>query len=230
MRKTKEYTILEECLGYQFKNKNLIIEALTHKSYKKVINNERLEFLGDAVLNLIVGEFLFKKFPDSAEGTLSKLRSSLVNEQAFTKLANALNLGDYIFMSDAEQRNKGRKKASILSDAFESVMGAVYLESGIDKVKDIILKLLENNYKEISTQELFYDYKTALQEVTQAKFGAIPEYKLESTKGPDHEKIFTLSLWINNKQYSVAEGKSKKLAQQANAKIVLKQLTGKDYE
>ncbi|MEA3314966.1 MAG: ribonuclease III, partial [Campylobacterota bacterium] len=212
------------------KNKNLIIEALTHKSYKKVLNNERLEFLGDAVLNLIVGEFLFKKFPDSAEGTLSKLRSSLVNEKAFTKLANALGLGDYIFMSDAEQRNNGRIKASILSDAFESVMGAIYLESGIDILKEIVLKLLEDNYKEINAQELFYDYKTALQEVTQAKFGTIPEYKLESTQGPDHEKVFTLSLWINDKQYSIADGKSKKLAQQANAKIVLEQLTGKTYE
>ena len=94
----------------------------------------------------------------------------------------------------------------------------------------IFQELLENNYKEISAQELFYDYKTTLQEVTQAKFGAIPEYKVESTKGPDHDKVFTLSLFINGKQYSTAEGKSKKLAQQANAKIVLKQLTGKTYE
>ena len=222
----KNYKDLEKCLDYQFKDKNLIIEALTHKSYKKVFNNERLEFLGDAVLNLIVGEFLFKKFPKSNEGELSKLRANLVNEKGFTKLALAIHLGDYIFLSDAEERNKGRQKASILSDAFEAIMGAIYIESGIEALKPLILKLLDENYDTISLQDLFSDYKTALQEVTQAKFGSIPVYKLESAVGPDHEKEFELSLWINDKHYATAKGKSKKLAQQAAAKIVLQQLNG----
>ncbi|MBD3841050.1 MAG: ribonuclease III [Campylobacterales bacterium] len=223
----KDYKELEKCLGYQFGNKDLIIEALTHKSYKKVQNNERLEFLGDAVLNLIIGEFLFHKFPKSNEGELSKIRASLVNEKGFTKLAKAIGLGEYIFLSEAEERNQGRRKASILSDAFEAVMGAIYIESGITILKPLILRLLEDNYDEINLDELFSDYKTALQEVTQAKFGCIPEYKLESAVGPDHEKEFELSLWINNKHYATAKGKSKKLAQQAAAKIVLNQLQGK---
>lgn len=223
----KKYHELEECLDYQFKNKDLIIEALTHKSYKKVFNNERLEYLGDAVLNLIVGEFLFNKFPTSNEGELSKIRASLVNEKGFTKLALAINLGDYIYLSEAEDRNQGRKKASILSDAFEAIMGAIYIESGLSVLKPMILKLLDENYEEINLSELFSDYKTALQEVTQAKFGAIPVYKLESAIGPDHEKEFELSLWINDKHYATAKGKSKKLAQQASAKIVLNQLEGK---
>ncbi|MEA2019184.1 MAG: ribonuclease III [Campylobacterota bacterium] len=223
----KKYQELEKCLDYQFKNKDLIIEALTHKSYKKVFNNERLEFLGDAVLNLIVGEFLFNQFPSSAEGDLSKIRASLVNEKGFTKLALAINLGDYIYLSEAEERNQGRKKASILSDAFEAIMGAVYVESGLEILKPMILKLLDDNYDEINLDELFSDYKTALQEVTQASFGAIPVYKLESAIGPDHEKEFELSLWINDKHYATAKGKSKKLAQQEAAKIVLKQLKGK---
>ncbi|PIF04596.1 MAG: ribonuclease III [Arcobacter sp.] len=222
----KDYTELEKCLDYQFKNKDLIIEALTHKSYKKVFNNERLEYLGDAVLNLIVGEFLFNKFPASNEGELSKIRASLVNEKGFTKLALAINLGDYIYLSDAEDRNLGRNKASILSDAFEAIMGAIYIESGLTVLKPMILKLLDENYEEINLSELFSDYKTALQEVTQAKFGAIPVYKLESAVGPDHEKEFELSLWINDKHYATAKGKSKKLAQQASAKIVLDQLQG----
>jgi len=222
----KEYKELEKCLGYQFDNKDLIVEALTHKSYKKVFNNERLEFLGDAVLNLIVGEFLFNKFPASNEGELSKLRANLVNEKGFTKLAIAINLGDYIYLSEAEDRNQGRKKPSILSDAFEAIMGAVYIESGLVVLKPIILKLLTENYDEINLNELFSDYKTALQEVTQAKFGTIPVYKLESALGPDHEKEFELSLWINDKQYAIGKGKSKKLAQQAAAKIVLNQLQG----
>jgi len=223
----KKYNELEKCLDYQFKNKDLIIEALTHKSYKKVFNNERLEYLGDAVLNLIVGEFLFNKFPTSNEGELSKIRASLVNEKGFTKLALAINLGDYIYLSEAEDRNQGRKKASILSDAFEAIMGAIYIESGLLVLKPMILKLLDENYEEINLNELFSDYKTALQEVTQAKFGAIPVYKLESAIGPDHEKEFELSLWINDKHYATAKGKSKKLAQQASAKIVLDQLQGK---
>ncbi len=223
----KKYHELEKCLDYQFKNKDLIIEALTHKSYKKVFNNERLEYLGDAVLNLIVGEFLFNKFPGSNEGELSKIRASLVNEKGFTKLALAINLGDYIYLSEAEDRNQGRKKASILSDAFEAIMGAIYIESGLTVLKPMILKLLDENYEEINLNELFSDYKTALQEVTQAKFGAIPVYKLESAIGPDHEKEFELSLWINDKHYATAKGKSKKLAQQASAKIVLNQLQGK---
>jgi ribonuclease-3 len=223
----KKHNELEKCLDYQFRNKDLIIEALTHKSYKKVFNNERLEYLGDAVLNLIVGEFLFNKFPASNEGELSKIRASLVNEKGFTKLALAINLGDYIYLSDAEDRNQGRKKASILSDAFEAIMGAIYIESGLSVLKPMILKLLDENYEEINLNELFSDYKTALQEVTQAKFGAIPVYKLESAIGPDHEKEFELSLWINDKHYATAKGKSKKLAQQASAEIVLNQLQGK---
>jgi ribonuclease-3 len=221
---TNDFKQLEQCLDYDFKDKNLIIEALTHKSFKKPYSNERLEFLGDAVLNLIVGEFLFKKFPKSAEGELSKIRANLVNEKGFTKLANAIHLGNYIFLSDSEERNKGRTKASILSDAFEAVMGAIYLEAGLEVLKPIIVKLLDKNYEKITLDTLFSDYKTALQEVTQTMFGVIPEYKLESAIGPDHLKMFELSLWIADKQYTKATGKSKKLAQQAAAKIVLEQL------
>jgi ribonuclease-3 len=219
-----DYTKLEKCLGYQFKDKNLIVEALTHKSYKKPYNNERLEFLGDAVLNLIVGEYLYHKFPKSNEGELSKIRASLVNETGFTKLAKDINLGDFIYISVAEERNNGRKKASILSDAFEAIMGAIYLESGLNNLKPIMLQLLENSYDKINLDVLFSDYKTALQEITQSMFGTIPEYKLEKSFGPDHQKEFEVSIWIDEKNYGTAKGKSKKLAQQAVAKIALEKL------
>ncbi len=219
-----DYSKLEKCLGYQFKDKNLIVEALTHKSYKKPYNNERLEFLGDAVLNLIVGEYLYHKFPKSNEGELSKIRASLVNETGFTKLAKDINLGDYIYISVAEERNNGRKKASILSDAFEAIMGAIYLESGLNNLKPIMLQLLENSYDKINLDVLFSDYKTALQEITQSMFGTIPEYKLEKSFGPDHQKEFEVSIWIDEKNYGTAKGKSKKLAQQAVAKIALDKL------
>ena len=222
---TNDFKKLEQCLDYDFKDKNLIIEALTHKSFKKPYSNERLEFLGDAVLNLIVGEFLYNKFPTSNEGELSKMRASLVNEQGFTKLAYQINLGDYIYVSNAEDRNNGREKPSILSDAFEAIMGAIYIESNLDTVKDIILKLLESGYETINLDNLFSDYKTALQEVTQAKFGMIPIYKLEQATGPDHKKEFEISIWIDDRCYGKAKGKSKKIAQQAIAKIALDKIS-----
>jgi ribonuclease-3 len=220
----KEVKKLEECLGYQFRDKNLIVEALTHKSYKKPYNNERLEFLGDAVLNLIVGEYLYNKFKDSNEGTLSKIRANLVNEKGFTRLANDIRLGDYIFLSPAEERNKGRVKASILSDAFEAIMGAIYLESGMDAVKPIMLNIMEKSYKDINFGDLFSDYKTALQELTQALYASTPEYKLVRAFGPDHKKEFEIEIYIDSKIYGKAIGKSKKEAQQKVAKIALAKL------
>lgn len=215
---------LQKRLDYQFNNQNLIIEALTHKSYKKPYNNERLEFLGDAVLDLIVGEYLYFKFPDVPEGDLSKLRASLVNEKGFEKLAKLLHLGECIYISLAEENNKGRNKPSLLSNAFEAVMGALYLEAGLDKVKEIAVSLLETAYPRIDLDTVFRDYKTTLQEFTQAHQGITPEYILESSTGPDHKKEFEVSVNIRGNQIAVAKGKSKKAAQQNAARIALKLL------
>lgn len=159
---------LQAQLGYYFQKKELLIEALTHKSYKQPYNNERLEFLGDAVLDLIVGEYLYTKFRDFDEGKLSKMRASLVNEGGFTALANHLKLGQYIYLSNAEENNSGRTKSSLLSNAFEALMGAIYLESGLATVQNITIELLEIVHDEISLDSLFKDYKTSLQELTQA--------------------------------------------------------------
>jgi ribonuclease-3 len=217
---------LEKSLGYKFKDKKLIIEALTHKSYKKNYDNERLEFLGDAVLDLVVGEYLYFKFANSDEGNLSKIRASLVNETGFDKLARYLNLGDYILLSNAEDNNGGREKSSLLSNAFEAVMGAIYLESGIEVVEKIAIKLIETNHKDISLSSLFRDYKTLLQEITQARFGTTPEYKIIASRGPDHKKEFEVAVVIENKEYARAIGKSKKIAQQESAKIAIEILKG----
>jgi len=209
---------LEKDLSYKFKDKKLIEEALTHRSYKKSYDNERLEFLGDAVLDLIVGEYLYFKFKKADEGTLSKIRASLVNENGFDKLARYLKLGDYILLSTAEENNGGREKPSLLSNAFEAVIGAIYLESGLDIARDIAIKLIEKTYKDISLDSLFSDYKTALQELTQARFGVTPEYKVIASRGPDHKKEFEVAAYIGNKEYARAIGKSKKIAQQEAAK------------
>jgi ribonuclease-3 len=213
-----------ECLGYKFENKNLITEALTHKSYTRDYNNERLEFLGDAVLDLVVGEFLYSTFKDSEEGTLSKLRAALVNENSFTKLANEIRLGEFIYISPAEENNNGRNKSSILSNAFEAVMGALYLEAGLEKVREISLRLILNVYKKIDPNQLLKDYKTTLQEITQAHFGCTPDYRLIQATGPDHKKEFEIGVFINDKLYSTAKGHSKKVAQQNAAKDAIKQL------
>jgi ribonuclease-3 len=212
---------LQKCLGYRFKDKTLILEALTHKSYKKAKNNERLEFLGDAVLDLVVGEYLFHKFPNIDEGKLSKMRASLVNEEGFKKLALRLNLGKYLLLSAAEEHNKGREKPSLLSNAYEALMGAVYLETGLDKVKEITHKLLEEVYPKIDLDSIFKDYKTTLQEFTQEHFGVIPEYKMVSSKGPDHKKEFEMAVFIGEKEIARATGKSKKSAHQKVAQMAL---------
>lgn len=219
-----ELDVLQERLGYRFKEKKLLIEALTHKSFKQPYNNERLEFLGDAVLDLVVGEYLFKNFPRHDEGKLSKLRASLVNEEGFTRLANALDLGRFIYLSSAEENNKGRSKPSLLSNAFEALMGAIYLECGLERVTQITTRLLEESYRELSLEELFKDYKTALQELTQAHFGTTPEYQLVHSRGPDHLKEFEVAVRIDGKTYASAIGKSKKMAQQEAAKIALEAL------
>ena len=209
---------LQKSLGYQFKNDKLIAEALTHRSYSKDFNNERLEFLGDAVMDLIVGEYLFFHFPKAEEGILSKLRAALVNEESFTKFAEKLNLGKYLLLSNAEENNGGRKKPSILSSAFEAVIGAMYLDGGFEITKQIAIKLLEKIYPTINPDDLLKDYKTNLQEITQAHFGEVPEYKVISTSGPDHKKEFEIAVCIQGKQYTSAKGKSKKIAQQEGAR------------
>ncbi len=220
----KEHAVLEKRLGYSFENKQLIIEALTHKSHKKPYNNERLEFLGDAVLDLIVGEFLFMEFPEEAEGVLSKIRASLVNESGFTKLAKKLDLGEHIYLSPAEESNEGRNKPSLLSNAFEAVIGAIYLEAGLGECQKITIALLKETYPKIDLNTLSKDYKTALQEITQATHGVTPLYTMLGSSGPDHKKEFEIEVSLNDEPIAKAKGKSKKEAQQKAAKIALKKL------
>jgi ribonuclease-3 len=161
------------------------------------------------------------KFPAANEGNLSKIRASLVNEKGFTKLAEALKLGEYIMISPAEENNDGRKKPSILSNAFEALIGAVYLECGLERTKELSIALIEEAYPKIDLITLFSDYKTALQELTQAKFAVTPEYSMVGASGPDHKKEFTVEVLINKKSFACAAGPSKKEAEQEAAKKTL---------
>ena len=217
----KRLEALQKRLGYQFRDQNLIIEALTHKSSKQPYNNERLEFLGDAVLDLIVGEYLYHEFTEVAEGELSKLRASLVNEKSFEKLARLLHLGEYIYISLAEENNNGREKPSLLSNAFEAIIGALYLEAGLEKAKNLAIALLEEAYPKINMDAIFRDHKTTLQELTQAHFGMTPEYRLVRSFGPDHKKEFEIAVSVRGRDLALASGKSKKEAQQKAAMLAL---------
>lgn len=215
---------IQKLLKYEFKNINLLKEAITHKSIKSSINNERLEFLGDAVLDLIVGEYLYHKFSTQSEGNLSKLRASLVNEDSLAKIAKELKLGEFLYLSPAEENNGGRDKQSLISDALEALMGAIYLESGLDSVKAIFIDLLEKNFPNINLNSLTKDYKTALQEITQAQIGTAPKYELISSSGPDHKKSFEMAVLLNGKEIARAIGTSKKAAEQACALKALEML------
>lgn len=215
---------IQKLLKYEFKNINLLKEAITHKSIKSSINNERLEFLGDAVLDLIVGEYLYHKFSTQSEGDLSKLRASLVNEDSLAKIAKELKLGEFLYLSPAEENNGGRDKQSLISDALEALMGAIYLESGLDSVKVIFIDLLEKNFPDINLNSLTKDYKTTLQEVTQAQIGTAPKYELISSSGPDHKKSFEMAVLLNGKEIARATGNSKKAAEQACALKALEML------
>lgn len=212
---------LQKKLNYNFQDLDLLQRALTHKSSNKPYSNERLEYLGDAVMDLVVAKYLFEKFKNTPEGDLSKLRAALVNETSFAKLAKALNLGDFIIISSAEERNNGRNKNSLLSDAFEALMGAVFLEIGFEKTSKIALNLLEKEYHHISLEEIVKDYKTNLQEITQSILGLIPTYILLDSKGPDHKKEFKIGVFLGDEKYGEAVGKSKKDAEQKAAKIAI---------
>ena len=220
------FKALEKALNYKFKRDDLITEALTHKSYKKSYNNERLEFLGDAVLDLIVGEYLFDKFPKENEGLISKIRASLVNEKGFAKLARDINLGQCLLISPAEENNSGRTKPSLLSNAFEAIIGAIYLESGLKIASRVAVELIEKGYDSIDLNSLSKDFKTTLQELTQAEFGETPTYKMIRAFGPDHKKEFEISIELQHKVIASAIGRSKKEAQQRAAGIALKKLQG----
>ncbi|WP_104752563.1 ribonuclease III [Helicobacter baculiformis] len=215
---------LQELLGYVFQNPALLQQALTHKSTKTHSNNERLEFLGDAVLDLVVAEILFARFADLQEGDLSKMRAALVNEKAFFKLASYLRLQDYILISPAEANNHGHTKPSILANAFEALMGAIYLESGLEPVKTLMSRFLDSLYPDLSLKSTFMDYKSALQELTQARFKVVPTYTLKSESGPDHAKQFEMQIFILDKLYGTCTAKSKKEAQQLCAQMAYQQL------
>lgn len=216
---------LEEKIKYTFKNKSLLTEALTHSSYANEKHdgracNERMEFLGDAVLSIVTAQYLFEKFPNMPEGKLSKLRSSLVCTQSLSRFARQIDLGDYLLLGKGEAASGGANRPSILEDAFEALIAAIYLDGGMEYAKKHILRFLSN---EIENQHSsFTDYKSALQEVVQKNPDEVLNYVLTGESGPDHDKLFESEVHLNSNVIGKGVGKTKKQAEQEAAKEALK--------
>ena len=206
----------QEIIGYQFKDDQLLRQALTHSSYanekhlKKLSDNERLEFLGDAVLEVTSSEFLYQNYPKLTEGQLTKLRASIVCEPTLATCTEEIHLGDYLFLGKGEDRTGGRTRKSVLSDAMEAVIGAIYLDGGFASAKEFVLKYI---LKDIEHKHLFYDSKTILQEVVQGEHEQLT-YVLLGESGPDHDKIFEVGVLIGRKEISTGKGHTKKAAEQ----------------
>lgn len=212
---------LEEKIGYKFNSKHNVTLALTHSSYanehrsKNIVCNERLEFVGDSVLGFICAEYLYGKYPSKPEGELSKIRSSLVCETALDVYAKQIGLGEYLLLGHGEELAGGRTRPSILSDAFEALIAAIYIDGGMDCAKEFVLpfiiEALKDNEK---THALNRDYKTALQEIAQKNPGEIISYAVVSESGPDHNKSFEVSVYLNSNLLASGKGRSKKEAEQ----------------
>ncbi len=214
----------------KFKNSLLLKTALTHRSALNESispaseSNERLEFLGDAVLELATTGFLFKKFPHEPEGVLTAYRSSLVKTTTLAKVAQELNLGQKLYMSKGEESTGGRNNPSLLADTTEAIIGAIYLDQGYEATKKFLEKNLFNKFDQIKKLKLYQDSKSLLQEIVQSKNFDAPLYKVIKEKGPDHDKQFTVEVLVNSKSVGTGAGKSKQLAQQAAAQEALKKL------
>ncbi|MBQ1189803.1 MAG: ribonuclease III [Lachnospiraceae bacterium] len=211
---------LQNTIGYSFKNDRLLSHALTHSSYAnekhwdKTKCNERLEFLGDAVLELLSSDFLFKNYPTMPEGEMTKLRASLVCEPTLAFCAEAISLGDYLYLGKGEDLTGGRKRPSVVSDAMEAMIGAIYLDGGLANAKEFVLRFILND---IEHKQLFYDSKTILQEMVQAEFKDSLVYELLKEEGPDHNKTFEVSVKVGGRVIGRGVGRTKKAAEQVAA-------------
>ena len=222
---------IQRRLGYRFRRSSLLNEALTHKSYLNEaketgeLDNERLEFLGDAVLDLVVSEYLLSAFPDAAEGELSKLRARLVSEKTLARVARRIGLGELLRLGRGEMKTQGHSKPSILADTLEAVFAGVYLDGGLDaaaaSVKAVFSEELASCDRSLLARG---DFKTDLQELCQREFEMLPHYRTIRETGPDHEKQFEVEILIRGERYGVGVGKSKKEAEQMAAKHALEKL------
>ena len=230
MKNPSQLEALQKELGYSFKDPSLLLKALTHVSYdrkKTGSNNEVLEFLGDAVLDLAISDLLIRRFPERSEGDLSRMRAGLVNSAVLAEKGNALALGPMLLLGKGEERSAGRKKASILAGAFEALLGGVYQDGGYGPARRIVQRYFAADIIERTLGQ--QDYKTRLQEISQLLFRIPPVYRLVSESGPDHEKCFVTEISVGGNVLGSGEGKSKKQSEQEAARQALDQLPKSDH-
>ena len=218
---------LEKKIGYQFRDFSYLEHAMRHSSFcneqkmNRLNNNERLEFLGDAVLELVTSEFLYMNYPEMPEGEATRKRASMVCEQSLALCAKELNLGSYLFLGKGEELTGGRERASVTSDALEALIGAIYLDGGFTNAKEFVEKFVLNGIEE---KQLFFDSKTIFQEMMQSVTNEAIHYELIGQEGPDHCKTFTVELFVGDRSAGKGTGKSKKAAEQAAAYDAIKRL------
>ncbi len=219
----RDLNVLQKVIQIKFKNKRYLRQAMTHKSFanenrsKVVKDNERLEFLGDAVLNLVISDIIFKQFADYPEGELAKTRAVVVSAPTLARTAKRLELGQYLFLGKGEEMTGGRDRDSILADAFEALIGAIYLDRGLKEVARFIKKYLTEEIEMVDSGEYIQDYKTILQEEIQKRSNTRPLYRVIHEEGPDHDKRFTVQVEYKNLVIGTGIGKNKKEAQQKAA-------------
>jgi len=223
----KDFSKIEKIIGFHFNNSELLKQAFTHRSYLNenrksgIEHNERLEFLGDAVLELVTTEYLYKLYPNKNEGDLTALRSALVNTISISDVASELGFNDFLLLSKGEAKDTGRARQYILANVFESVVGAMYLDLGYDAAKIFIEKNLIPKLQEIVEKGLWMDAKSKLQEIVQEKFGVTPRYVTVKESGPDHDKTFTVGVYFDHEMKNEGNGKSKQEAEQEAARKIL---------
>ena len=224
-----EISKLKYQLNYEFNDIALIKEALTHRSYaverKLDYDNQRLEFLGDAVIEILLTEYLFKRYPAEQEGKLTKMRSALVKQAALAELARELKLGEFLRMGKGENEASGSERDSTLCDLFEAMIGAFYLDAGIERVKSFLIPLMEKQYPDPAALLTTLNPKGALQEFTQKKFGTAPSYELLEASGPDHLPSYTYAAILNGKQIGTGTAHKRKSAESLAAEEALKHLS-----
>ncbi len=221
---------LQKILGVSFNQPNLLEQALVHSSFinespaSDMSNNERLEFIGDAILDLIVADKLYRDFPDLTEGVMTKARATLVRRDTLANIASAMKLGDFLYMGKGEESSGGRSKAPNLAGALEAIIAAIYLDQGIETAGEVVNRLLAEEWQKLKSHGVNIDYKSKLQELSQAKYQTAPVYRLVTETGPDHDKVFKVEAIIDGKVMGSGIGKSKKLAETEAAKLAITKL------
>ena len=212
---------LEKAIDYSFNNKGLLDVALTHRSVGRV-NNERLEFLGDAILGMFIADVLFEKFSEASEGELSRMRSSLVRGESLTELAQEISLGDYLNLGQGELKSGGFRRASILADAFEALIGAIYLDSSVERCREFVMAHFAEKLASVTPSDTLKDPKTQLQELLQSRRMPLPVYEVISTSGEAHNQVFTVECRIDDNEPVQSSGTSRRKAEQSAAAELLK--------